>query len=467
MGLAIASTETPTVGSLRVRLLLLMLFVLVATGSLAAWLAAGAIKERFEQYLVSRQQASEARRDLLETMLPAILANHYAATGSWEAVAEAVHHFAELTDERIVVTDAQGALIADTGDDPASAPASDGTTAAIPLLVGREVVGTLRIPPLPPVRNTASERAYIAQVNRSLLIAVSVAGVLAVVLTLALSHGILSRVQALTTAVRAMAQGDLSQRVQNGTDDELGQLAHAFNSMADSLARIEQLRRNMVSDVAHELRTPLSNIRGYLEAIQDGVIQPTPEAVASLHEEAMLLNRLVNDLQELAVADAGQLRLSRQRVAIRDVVDRSVQIVQGRSNGRFAITTALAPDLPDLYIDAERIGQVLRNLLNNAVEYTPAGGAITVGGRQVNGEVQVNVYNEGAGIPPEHLPNLFERFYRVDDSRARATGGSGLGLAIVKQLVEAHGGHVWAESVPGQYANFFFSLPLNEPPSPV
>lgn len=448
-------------GSLRVRLLLLMLFVLVATGSLAAWLAAGAIKQRFEQYVVSRQQASEVRRDLLETMLPAILADRYQVSGSWAEVIETVEHFAELTDERIIVTDLAGMVIVDTVDDFAQAADADSASDTLPLMAGGQILGALRIPPSPQVRNTASERAFINQVNRSLLIAVSVAGLLAVVLTLALSHGILSRVQALTTAVRAMSNGDLNQRVQNGADDEIGQLAYAFNSMADSLAHIEQLRRNMVSDVAHELRTPLSNIRGYLEAIQDGVVQPSPEVVASLYEEAILLHRLINDLQELAVAEAGQLRLSRQRVAISEVVDRSVQAVQGRVNGAYAITKRLTPDLPELYIDAERIGQVLRNLLNNAVEYAPPGGAIEVGGRQVNGEVQVNVYNQGEGIPAEHLPNVFERFYRVDDSRARATGGSGLGLAIVKQLVEAHGGRVWVESVPGQYANFIFTLPVD------
>jgi signal transduction histidine kinase len=449
------------VGSLRVRLLLLMLFVLVATGSLAAWLAAGAIKQRFEQYVVSRQQASEVRRDLLETMLPAILADRYQVSGSWAEVIETVEHFAELTDERIIVTDLAGMVIVDTVDDFAQAADADSASDTLPLMAGGQILGALRIPPSPQVRNTASERAFINQVNRSLLIAVSVAGLLAVVLTLALSHGILSRVQALTTAVRAMSNGDLNQRVQNGADDEIGQLAYAFNSMADSLAHIEQLRRNMVSDVAHELRTPLSNIRGYLEAIQDGIVQPSPEVVASLYEEAILLHRLINDLQELAVAEAGQLRLSRQRVAISEVVDRSVQAVQGRVNGAYAITKRLTPDLPELYIDAERIGQVLRNLLNNAVEYAPPGGAIEVGGRQVNGEVQVNVYNQGEGIPAEHLPNVFERFYRVDDSRARATGGSGLGLAIVKQLVEAHGGRVWVESVPGQYANFIFTLPVD------
>jgi signal transduction histidine kinase len=238
--------------------------------------------------------------------------------------------------------------------------------------------------------------------------------------------------------------------------------------MADSLARIEQLRRNMVSDVAHELRTPLSNICGYLEAIQDNVIQPTPEAIDSLYEEALLLHRLINDLQELAVAEAGQLKLARQPVAIGDLVDKAVQVVQGRVNGSRTIRTEIAPNLPPAHVDSERIGQVLRNLLNNAVEYTPAGGNIIVSARQVRNQIQINVHNEGAGIAPAHLGNLFERFYRVDDSRTRETGGSGLGLAIVKQLVEAHGGSVWVESEPGRFANFVFTLPLGQlEPSPL
>jgi signal transduction histidine kinase len=446
--------------SLRVRLLLLILFVLVATGSLAAWLAGRAIADRFEQYLITRQEASEARQKRLAVMLPALLAAEYQRTERWGAVSELVNHFGDVTGERILVTDAQGEVVADSANDPASQAASLDFDSAEPIRVGDGVIALLHLPPLPLVSNSASEKAYIAQVNRSLLIAIAVAGGLGLVLTLALSRGILGRVAALTRAVRQMEQGDLSQRMPNGAQDEFGQLAHAFNSMADSLARIEQLRRNMVSDVAHELRTPLSNIRGYLEAVQDGVVEPTPGVISSLHEEAMLLHRLINDLQELAVAEAGQLKLARQPVAIGDLVERAVQIVQGRVNGNRRFTTEIAPLLPPLHVDAERIGQVLRNLLNNAVEYSPVGGAIIVGARQVNGGIQVNVYNEGAGISLEHLPNVFERFYRVDDSRTRATGGSGLGLAIVKQLVEAHGGHVWAESAANQYANFIFTLPI-------
>jgi signal transduction histidine kinase len=449
------------VRSLRARLLFLMLTVLIAAGSLAAWLAGRAIAERFERYLISHQAASLERRQRLEELLPTLLATHYAQHEGWVGVDDLLDRFAGLAEERIILTDLQGQLLVDTDDaqfsgEPLVEPA--------PILLDGQAVGYLQIPPSPLIKNSSSERAYIAQVNRSLLIAFSVSGLVAVILTLGLTHGILRRIKALTTAVNRMEQGDLSQRVQNGEQDEIGQLAHAFNSMADSLAHIEQLRRHMVSDVAHELRTPLSNIRGYLEAVQDGVVQPTTAVIDSLHDEAMLLHRLVNDLQELALAEAGQLKLARQPIAVDELVEKAVQIVQGHINGSHVIHTEVTPGLPPIAVDAERIGQVLRNLLNNAVEYTPPGGKITVSARRVQDKIQVNVYNEGEGIPSEHLPNIFERFYRVDGSRTRATGGSGLGLAIVKQLVEAHGGRVWAESTPGVYANLIFTLPINAAP---
>lgn len=447
--------------SLRARLLFLMLTVLIAAGSLAAWLAGRAIAERFERYLISHQAASLERRQRLEELLPTLLATHYAQHEGWVGVDDLLDRFAGLAEERIILTDLQGQLLVDTDDaqfsgEPLVEPA--------PILLDGQAVGYLQIPPSPLIKNSSSERAYIAQVNRSLLIAFSVSGLVAVILTLGLTHGILRRIKALTTAVNRMEQGDLSQRVQNGEQDEIGQLAHAFNSMADSLAHIEQLRRHMVSDVAHELRTPLSNIRGYLEAVQDGVVQPTTAVIDSLHDEAMLLHRLVNDLQELALAEAGQLKLARQPIAVDELVEKAVQIVQGHINGSHVIHTEVTPGLPPIAVDAERIGQVLRNLLNNAVEYTPPGGKITVSARRVQDKIQVNVYNEGEGIPSEHLPNIFERFYRVDGSRTRATGGSGLGLAIVKQLVEAHGGRVWAESTPGVSANLIFTLPINAAP---
>jgi signal transduction histidine kinase len=272
-----------------------------------------------------------------------------------------------------------------------------------------------------------------------------------------------------------MERGDLSRRVQVASKDEIGELARAFNAMADGLARQERLRRNMVTDIAHELRTPLTNIRGYLEALRDGVARPEPALLGSLHDEALLLNRLIDDLQDLALAEAGQLRLEMRPIALREIVEQTLSVLRpALDEKQLTLDVELARDLPKLAADPERVGQVLRNLITNAIIHTPADGCILLRAATTTNDqrptmsdreqealsfVVVTVCDNGSGIAPEHLPNVFERFYRVDRSRARATGGAGLGLAIVKQLVEAHGGRVWAESAPGQGARFSFTLP--------
>jgi signal transduction histidine kinase len=303
--------------------------------------------------------------------------------------------------------------------------------------------------------------AFLASVNRTLLLIAVVAGLGAVLLILGLSRRILAPVEALTAAVQRMEAGDLSQRVEVTSQDEIGELAQAFNAMADGLARLEELRRNMVTDVAHELRTPLSNIRGYLEALQDGVVEPERHIVDSLHGEAMLLNRLVDDLQELFLAEAGHLKLERQPVALADIVDRAVEAVRPRAE---AEEIRLQVDLPEdllVGVDPQRIGQVLRNLLENALLHTLPGGEIAVAARTEGQWVEVSVRDTGSGIAAEDLPYVFERFYRADKSRSRATGGAGLGLAIARQLVEAHGGRIWVESTQGEGTTFTFALPTS------
>jgi signal transduction histidine kinase len=229
--------------------------------------------------------------------------------------------------------------------------------------------------------------------------------------------------------------------------------------MADSVGAAEQLRRQMVSDIAHELRTPLTNIRGYLEAVRDGVLAAEPGVIDSLHEEAMLLNRLVADLQELALAEAGQLTLARQPVAVAEVVEKAAGALRPLLAGGPALRVELPDDLPPVSADPERLGQVLRNLLTNAQHHTPAGGEIVVAAQTTGDAVEVSVRDTGSGIAPEHLPYVFERFYRADPARARATGGAGLGLAIVKQLVEANGGQVRVSSAAGRGTTFAFTLP--------
>jgi signal transduction histidine kinase len=324
------------------------------------------------------------------------------------------------------------------------------------------------------------EAGFVGAVNHSLIWSSVAAGVAALLLTLAFSRRILGPIEALTAAARTMEQGDLSQRVAVAGHDEIGELARAFNAMADGLARQERLRRNMVTDVAHELRTPLTNIRGYLEALRDGVALPEPGLLASLHDEALLLNHLVDDLQDLALAEAGQLRLEPRRVALHEIADQAAGALRPALDAkRLELQIELPPELPDVWADPERVGQVLRNLLNNAIMHTPADGHITLSAypetiddrRSTMNErgaanivhrpssIVVEVRDSGPGIAPEHLTNVFDRFYRVDRSRSRATGGAGLGLAIVKQLVEAHGGRVWAASAPGQGACISFTLP--------
>ncbi len=307
-----------------------------------------------------------------------------------------------------------------------------------------------------------AEQGFLNSVNQQLLLSVAVAGAVALLLAWFLSRRILGPVEALTKAAGKLEKGDLAQRVNVRSRDEIGELAHAFNAMADGLTRMEQLRRNMVTDVAHELRTPLSNIRGYLEAMRDGVARPDPALIDSLHEEAMLLTRLVEDLQELELAEAGQLKIVKQEIEPRDAIDRAVYAFQPSASEKgIRLDTNLPEDLPTVEADAERLGQVLRNLLANAITHTPAGGRIEIAATTEDKSVVVSVRDTGVGIPDEDLPFIFERFYRADHSRARSTGGAGLGLSIVKQLVELHGGRVWAESREGEGSTFYFSLPAH------
>jgi signal transduction histidine kinase len=270
-------------------------------------------------------------------------------------------------------------------------------------------------------------------------------------------------VEDLTRAARRMARGERPQRVPVRSRDEIGELARAFNHMAGSVAVSEQLRRQMVTDIAHELRTPLTNIRGYLEAVRDGVVTPRPEVMASLHEEALLLTRLVDDLQALALAEAGQLELRRRPVDLAALAEKTVTALRPVLEGGPAVRIEMPAVLPPVRADPERVSQVLRNLLDNARRHTPPEGEIVLSARSGPGALEVSVRDTGSGIAPEHLPFIFERFYRADQARARATGGAGLGLAIVRQLVEAHGGQVSARSRPGAGAAFTFTLPIVYP----
>ncbi|MEV0444524.1 HAMP domain-containing sensor histidine kinase [Streptomyces spectabilis] len=266
--------------------------------------------------------------------------------------------------------------------------------------------------------------------------------------------------RALTTATQRMKTGEATEPVPARSAGEISQLAAAFNDMAAHRKALEEQRKAMVSDVAHELRTPLSNIRGWLEAAEDGVVATDPELVTSLLEEALLLQHIVNDLQDLAAADAGTLRLHREPACAADLAEQVVAAHQARADAAGVRLRARAEGEPWLTADPLRLRQAIGNLVSNAVRHTPAGGSVTVTSRVVSGRVAIEVADTGTGIAAADLPHVFDRFWRADKSRTRATGGSGLGLAIVRNLVQAHGGTVTAESTPGRGTTFTLHLPI-------
>ena len=261
----------------------------------------------------------------------------------------------------------------------------------------------------------------------------------------------------LRRAAVAIARGELERRVKVGGDGEVGELGRAFNEMAEALQRNEELRRNMLADVAHELRTPLSVIRGDLEAILDGVYRADLQHISSIYEETLLLQRLVEDLRELSLAEAGQLPLEMEELDIGELVQGVVETVRATAQARgVSLEVEVEQPIPVLG-DPHRLRQVLLNLLNNSLQYTPSGGEVKLRTWQKDGRAMVEVRDTGLGIPPEHLPHIFERFYRGLRSRP----GSGIGLAIAKHLIEAHGGKIWASSPgSGSGSTFAFSLPL-------
>jgi signal transduction histidine kinase len=426
--------------SLRLRLLLMLLAaVLVAVGTVAL-VARRATEQEFERF-VDRE-----RRELRT----------------------ALGELGEMGAPRIVFLGPEDTVVADSFAWPpevAAAPMTAGKR--VEMKVEKPAEGSaldifyVRLGPPPGVPLPPGQEVFLAGVNRSLLIAGAAGGAAALLLALFFGRRVVGPIEALTVAARRMERGDLSGRVAVGSSDEVGQLGRAFNAMAESLERTERLRRTMVGDVAHELRTPLSNVRGYLEALRDGVAAPTPEVIDSLHEEALLLTRLVDDLQDLTLAEAGQLALAREPTALAELVAGALAAFEPRAAAAGTrLRSEVDTELPPVDVDPRRVGQVLRNLLANALTHTPPGGEVVVSARPDGERAEVAVRDTGVGIAPEHLPHVFERFYRVDRARARATGGAGLGLAIVRELVQAHGGQVSASSEVGRGTTVSFTLPV-------
>jgi signal transduction histidine kinase len=398
-----------------------------------------------------------------ETLI-ADLANYYSLNDSWRGIERFSNNpeFAQKYGWGFVVVDKQGKVIL---RNPRSAQFSrmfnrevqveDG----IPITVDGNVVGTyfnigLRFenrPPLP---------AQITRLYNSLIFA-SVGAVLAsVFLGVLLARSLTRTLRELTVATKKVAKGDLEQQVPIRSNDELGELAASFNQMSADLTQSRDLRRQMTADIAHELRTPLTVVLGHTEALSEGQLPPDPETFEIIYDETKRLNRLVEDLRTLSLSDAGELHLNRHRTSPRDLLERAGAARKSEAKAKdITLQIESAAELPALDVDPDRLTQVLVNLLDNALRYTPAGGSISLAAQHIQEGVAIIVKDTGPGIPPEDLSHLFERFYRGDKSRQREEGGTGLGLAIAKSLVESQGGQIRVESQLGEGAIFIIELP--------
>lgn len=346
------------------------------------------------------------------------------------------------------------------GENVPAAALADG----LPVTVGSATVGTVLLLNLEPARDIFEEE-YLRDFNRALFLGAIGATAIAIVLGAVLANQLTRPLREVAEASEALAAGELGQQVPVRTRDELGLLASSFNQMSAALARATQQRRQMTADIAHDLRTPLTVLGGYLEAMEDGALPPTPERLAILQQEVNGLKRLVDDLRTLSLADAGELPLALQEVDAAELLEqvRAAYAPQA-DRQKVALDVDAAANLPAARLDPERMRQVLGNLIGNALRYTGAGGRITLSARRDGArqpaQLLIAVADTGAGIPPSDLPYIFDRFYRGDKARAEGEGESGLGLAIARSLVDMHHGTIQVESAPGQGATFSIHLPF-------
>ncbi len=410
------------------------------------------------------------------------LADFYRTYGSWQGV-EAIFGWESMNldpwistrhDRRpgsfhIILADAAGWVVYEGPEGRTGRQlTSDERAAARAIDVDGETVGRLVIViPTPPGFPGPLEQWFVARLQWWLTIGALLAGALGLLLGIILSRSLTAPLRRLADAARAVAGRDFSRRVREEGSTELAEVAQAFNQMTAALEESERQRQNLIADVAHELRTPLSVVQGNLQAILDDVYPLDKAEVSRLYDETRLLSRLVGDLRELALADGGQLRLNVQPVNADAVIRATTEsLALVAEADEVALSVELPDDLPPVQADPDRLAQVVSNLLVNALHHTPAGGSVVVTAALTPDAVEVAVVDTGEGIAPEDLPHVFERFWRADRSRTRKQqwiGGAGLGLSVAQSLVEAQGGRIWAESVVGQGSTFRFTLPLAQP----
>jgi two-component system OmpR family sensor kinase/two-component system sensor histidine kinase BaeS len=458
----------------------LIVLVMVATVALLADLTAG---HAFRRYLTYSDTS-------LHQNLSTALIEYYQAQGSWQGIDRALEQVrVSLSPRRplappegsqqprddplqIVLADASGRILYDSHDDRTGKRLTrDERAAAYDLELDGQVIGQLVVA-IPMQTNALGplEQAFISRQRGFLAIGALLAGILGTILGLAISRNLTAPLQRLAIAARRVANRDFCSRVEIEGSAEVSEVARAFNEMASALEQAEHQRQNLVADVAHELRTPLSVLQGNLQAILDDVYPLEKSEISRLYDETRLLSRLVGDLRELALADAGQLGLNFQTVDPAPLLQAQIEnLALAAEAGEVELKMTVPADLPSIEADPDRVSQIVRNLLVNALQHTPPGGAVTLSAQRQDDRLQISVSDTGEGLSEKDLPHVFDRFWRADRSRTRGKrddSGSGLGLAIAQSLVKAHGGQIWVESEAHQGSSFHFSLPLAPNPGP-
>ena len=407
-----------------------------------------AFQSRFDSYVAQQQIDREAQ------LLSVVTASYVDADG-WDGQALAVlAPAAVMSGAEVTIYDSADRRIWSSADSAMGAAMGQqhrqmmglgplGEARRLPVVVAGDRVGTLTVA-VPAGGLPSGDQEFLDSVNRLLLTGVALAGAVAVAAGALLARRATRPVSELTAAARGLADGDRARRVEVTRADEFGELGTAFNTMADTVEREDQVRRSFAADVAHELRTPLAILRSQLEAVQDGLSVPTPAVVASLHEETLRLGRLVGDLETMTSADAAGFQLQLRPVALDELVARVTAGLQDRfTDAGLTLVTQLAPVI--VAGDPDRLTQIVTNLCTNSVKFVPRGGRVTITVDTAEGMARLQVGDDGPGIDPEDLPHVFNRFFR---GRGPRVGGSGVGLAVVDELVRAHGGHVTANTQP-------------------
>lgn len=444
--------------SLTLKITLAIFLVGIIGSVLVAVLGGLQTRSEFDRFLSERDQSV-----LLEA-----LEDYYAVHGSWERVIDILPRNSRLGyySSKVALIDAQRRVILGQDDlKPGQMVSDQALNHSVPITVNGQRVGFILVTSpngtfTNPSDPRQAEEAFLHRVTQAAIISAMVATLIALGFGFAVARTLTRPLQELTAATKAMAGGKLDQRVTVRSRDEIGALATSFNQMSADLARASQLRKQMTADLAHDLRTPLSILRGYTEGLKDERLQGTADIYNLMHGEVEHLQRLVEDLRVLSLADAGELSLNQRAVDPAALIERTglAYIVQAQQQG-LTLRVEAAEDLPSIKVDTDRLTQVLNNLVSNALRHTSQG-EITLSASAQNQQVYLKVSDSGSGIAPEDLPFVFDRFYRADKSRQRAEDtSSGLGLAIAKAIVEAHGGNITVESTLGRGASFTIILP--------